>query len=118
MNRDNYYVHRWRVYRVLSLIRTVVWCGFPAFLVIRWIYPDVGRILTRNTGMAWLVTCAIAHVVVMMWRCPRCGKPFFLSWLKGNFLARRCLHCGLPKYAMNGSADLELPMSSRTGRAG
>jgi len=38
------------------------------------------------------------------WSCPRCGKPFhatvhagFIRWR--NPFARRCVHCGLPKWA-------------------
>jgi len=37
------------------------------------------------------------------WSCPRCGKPFhaalragFIRWR--NSFARRCVHCGLPKW--------------------
>ena len=37
------------------------------------------------------------------WSCPRCGKPFhatvhagFIRWR--NPFARRCVHCGLPKW--------------------
>ena len=39
-------------------------------------------------------------------RCPRCGEPFFytfddrpwrMSWRRNPF-ARRCMHCGLPKW--------------------
>ena len=32
-------------------------------------------------------------------RYPRCGDPFFHNWWNGNGFARRCVHCGLPKYA-------------------
>ena len=32
------------------------------------------------------------------WRCPSCGKPYFLKGLNANHFTRRCLHCGLPKW--------------------
>ncbi|MGI8788312.1 MAG: hypothetical protein ACR2HG_11185 [Pyrinomonadaceae bacterium] len=40
------------------------------------------------------------------WKCPRCGQPFFRrpDWLGKifyNLFARRCMNCGLPKWAEN-----------------
>ena len=34
-----------------------------------------------------------------MFCCPRCKKRFFKSHYRYNSFARRCLNCGLPKYA-------------------
>jgi hypothetical protein len=31
--------------------------------------------------------------------CPRCGKWFFAKWWYHNNFARKCVHCGLPKWA-------------------
>jgi hypothetical protein len=36
-------------------------------------------------------------------RCPHCGKWYFSTWLGCNFFAQKCLHCGLPRGALNGS---------------
>ena len=59
------------------------------------------------------VTLFVAWVAVLMrfflvvgeysyWSCPRCGKPFHydIRWFGrwNNPFARRCLHCGLPKW--------------------
>jgi hypothetical protein len=33
------------------------------------------------------------------WRCPRCTGRFFFDWPLVLPTARRCVHCGLPKWA-------------------
>jgi hypothetical protein len=33
------------------------------------------------------------------WPCPRCGKPFHSTRWGYNAFARRCLNCGLPRWA-------------------
>lgn len=35
----------------------------------------------------------------ILWRCPRCGRPFHFSPLYSNPFGRRCIHCGLPLWA-------------------
>ena len=38
---------------------------------------------------------------VGLWPCPRCGAPFFLTrWLYYRRSADKCVHCGLPKWAL------------------
>src|SRR6476469_6301279 len=50
-------------------------------------------------AIGWMVFFLVAGNVVLRFPCPRCGKPFFAKWWYHNSLARRCVHCGLPKYA-------------------
>jgi hypothetical protein len=59
-----------------------------ACLVVPWVF-----------GIAWLVTFAVATMRAGSWRCPRCGNLFFSRGLGSNPLARRCMHCALPKWA-------------------
>jgi hypothetical protein len=33
-------------------------------------------------------------IVVLNWKCPRCGKRFILSWWN-SWPGKRCKHCGL-----------------------
>src|SRR3982074_3300647 len=49
-------------------------------------------------AFAWMAFSVIAGNVALRFRCPRCGKWFFAKWWYHNTLARRCVHCGLPKY--------------------
>jgi hypothetical protein len=56
----------------------------------------------------WLVPVLMAPSVIAAivvghsgarWRCPRCHELFFAAGMVGNAFARRCMHCGLPKWA-------------------
>ena len=50
-------------------------------------------------AIAWMVFFVIAGNLALRFPCPRCGKWFFAKWWCHNNFARRCVHCGLPKYA-------------------
>ena len=50
-------------------------------------------------AIAWMVFSVIAGNLALRFPCPRCGKWFFKKWWYYNSFARRCVHCGLPKYA-------------------
>jgi hypothetical protein len=50
-------------------------------------------------AIAWMVFFVIAGNLALRFPCPRCGKWFFAKWWYHNNFARRCVHCGLPKYA-------------------
>lgn len=49
-------------------------------------------------GLTWMASLAREYILLISWRCPKCGKPFM--W--GNRVAwpfvSKCIHCGLPKY--------------------
>ena len=47
----------------------------------------------------WMVALLVAGNYAIAWRCPRCGKPFFLTWWGYNSFARKCVHCMLPKWS-------------------
>jgi hypothetical protein len=54
-------------------------------------------------GGGWLAFLIVTGTRCEYFKCPRCGKPFFAKWWYHNAFARRCLHCGLPKYALTES---------------
>jgi len=58
------------------------------FLLAVWVWALIRLFLTTLTYVSW--------------PCPRCGKPFHrVDWCFGrwiNPIARRCVHCGLPKW--------------------
>lgn len=62
----------------------------------------VGLFVTLVAGLLPFLACVvvwnIANVMLLAWRCPRCGEPFFRRPLFLNSFARRCLHCALPLY--------------------
>jgi len=50
-------------------------------------------------AISWMIFFVLAGIRYESFRCPRCHKWFFVKWWCYDIFARRCLHCGLPKYA-------------------
>ena len=50
-------------------------------------------------ALSWLGFIAVSSVRLNCWPCPRCSKWFAGTWLYRIPFARRCVHCGLPKYS-------------------
>jgi hypothetical protein len=50
-------------------------------------------------AFGWMGFLAISALRLNCWPCPRCGKWFAATWWYRNPFARRCVHCGLPKYS-------------------
>lgn len=48
---------------------------------------------------AWLVAFILAANYLSTFPCPRCGLAFFRKSFWHNPLARRCMHCDLPKWS-------------------
>jgi hypothetical protein len=68
---------------------------FPAVIVLQHLVPQMLPILTfAILFLCWIITGSW----MMVWRCPRCAKPFFYTWWATNSFARRCMHCGLNKW--------------------
>ena len=40
------------------------------------------------------VVSSMAYLLVM-YKCPQCGKPFASKWWYGNAFTTKCLHCGV-----------------------
>ena len=57
--------------------------------------------------LVWFVAFAVVGYIKTNFTCPRCGELFFHKfdarpWRRSyqhNPFARRCMHCGLPKWA-------------------
>jgi hypothetical protein len=45
--------------------------------------------------IAAAVWSAVAHVRLLLWRCPRCRRTFNCTWYWSWPFAEHCLHCGL-----------------------
>jgi hypothetical protein len=46
----------------------------------------------------WLIAFIVTANRMGAWKCPRCGKAFFRTFWGQNPLARKCVHCRLPKW--------------------
>ena len=50
-------------------------------------------------ALAWMLAFAASVIALNFFKCPSCQRPFFHTWLLGNIVARKCMHCGFPKWA-------------------
>jgi hypothetical protein len=80
--------------------------------IVQWAAPQFLRFLRfvfLALGFLWITASFITGFRAQRFRCPQCGKPFFVGRWAVNNWARRCVHCGLPKWSeppatMNSSA--------------
>ena len=107
---DGPYSDAWRRYRRSS---RAFWFLFVLFL------PSMagvsrlpgsshgGGIVVFVVALAWMTAFAVVGYRKWNFQCPRCGELFFhkfndrpwrMVW-RHNPLARRCMHCGLQKWA-------------------
>jgi hypothetical protein len=55
-------------------------------------------ITLMSVFIVWLVASIIVGDRYQRWPCPRCGRPFGKTFWWHNPFARKCVHCGLPKW--------------------
>lgn len=75
--------------------------------MVRSTHGNAANTVTFYVALAWLVATLVTGYCKGNFTCPRCGESYFAIWLQGrwrqgvwsNIFARRCLHCGLPKWA-------------------
>ena len=85
--------------------RNLAWFAFLGYVpVVFGVGMFSVRLLSTLTpvfvvAIAWMVFFIITANRALRYPCPRCGKWFFEKWWYHNSFARRCVHCGLPKYA-------------------
>jgi hypothetical protein len=107
---DHYEV-QWGAYRKLRNL----WLG--GFLCFPWAVYIVGILVKKMFGTVtplvvfaglWMAFFFVIQGRLSAWRCPRCVGRFSVGWLYDNgILARKCVQCGLPKYAPSDSAAPE-----------
>src|SRR5438094_10128108 len=92
----------WDDFRRKSLIfYLLVALFFPVMLITGLLAGNsrAGQVLFMVVGCFWMLIVSYVGNVRMSFPCPRCGKSFFRTkWGHWGF-GRRCLHCGLPKWA-------------------
>jgi hypothetical protein len=92
----------WQEYRKR---RNLALFAFLGYMPVAFVFALVTIRLFHTTTPAFIAASSwmMFHVVASMRftsvRCPRCHKWFFRKWWYHNGFARRCVHCGLPKYA-------------------
>lgn len=97
------YAAAWRQYKRR---RATFWLaylgGFAALFLATSLYVNLtGRPANWLSpfGLLLLLLYAVTAIRLTRWKCPRCEQPFHLLGIYRNCFSRRCLHCGLPKWA-------------------
>ena len=110
------YHQRWLEYRRLR--NQVVFATlsiFPLALIFSLIGDLIPKAqfamyLASALVVGWLGTAYITGARANVFLCPRCGEKFAQQWwYRGSVVfARRCAHCGLPKYANEEDPQVDL----------
>ena len=87
-----------RTVLVLSIFAAPI-LGLCGFLVDVVLGPESSDIFGQVGAGAGLLVFAVSGVALTLWRCPRCGLPFFCRWWGSNPFASKCVHCELEKWA-------------------
>jgi hypothetical protein len=97
----------WQNYRRRRFWFFVIWLTYvPGVFVLG--YP-LSRLLDSGIPVyilagAWIVAFIASANYMELFPCPKCRRAFFrTSWFH-NPLARRCVHCGFPKWSDSSSA--------------
>jgi len=98
----------WQEYRRRRNLTLFAFLGYVPFVFIIAVVAE--RLFHSTTpgfvvAVGWMIFLAVASIRCENFRCPRCRKRFFAKWWYHNSFARRCVHCGLPKYASPGSGQ-------------
>ena len=89
---------RWVFVICLTYIPAVFALGYP---LMRLFGSEIPIYVVAGV---WMLAFIVFANYMEAFRCPRCRRAFFRSWWFHNPLARRCVHCGLPKWS---DSDLE-----------
>ncbi len=102
----------WRPYRWW---RRILWTMLLGFLPAVWLFERVafalslGETAVVTFAFLWVASTFLCLVPRSEFRCPRCGERFHFWTMRGafglpfdvsNVWSRRCLHCGLRRYAV------------------
>src|SRR5438128_2485026 len=80
-----------------------VWLG--GFVIIACVVVVLDRLSLATVafwilGPAWMISFVVVSVRLQSFKCPRCKRWFFAKWWYRNPLARKCVHCKLPKWSL------------------
>lgn len=95
------YDNAWNEYRRRVRAFLGAWLGafvFSTALMYALSLVDAAESLGMIIGAFWLPGFAIAGIRSQLFACPRCHDPFFSSHFPYWPFARKCMHCGLPKW--------------------
>jgi hypothetical protein len=91
------YAEKWKEYkRRRNILLLAMFSLFP----LSWLISKIWNGAFHGVFiLAWFITCIGLAVRLLCWKCPYCGKPFFISAWASFIFSPQCLHCGLPKWS-------------------
>jgi hypothetical protein len=96
------YDNDWKEYRSYRNAVFWVWLSYvPVVVLVATISIKLFDTLVPGfvTAIFWSGLFVFAAFRFQLWRCPRCNNCFSGKWWYNlSFVAKRCVHCGLPKY--------------------
>src|SRR5262245_16597600 len=118
MDEHSDYTAGWHDYRKRRLVFWAVFLGYTPGVFVLCVgigLPIAAQLETQPDYLcypiagSWMLAFLIASLRVGLFPCPRCCKWFFATWWYRNPFARKCVHCGLPKWASSDGAPLAPP---------
>ena len=100
------YTEKWRRYRRLRNLFWLIWltyvpAGYVVFKLLDFLHVTSEGIFYAF-ALIWMAGFAATGIWLGNLKCPKCGKRFSATkWFDWGFLARKCVHCGLRKYAVH-----------------
>jgi hypothetical protein len=116
MDAEPSYSEQWRDWRKRRNIVWLIFLGYiPGVIAIFFSVLFLFRLIGLPAAWdgpafyaiagSWMFSFIVAGIYAGYFPCPRCHKPFFVTWWYRNPFARKCVHCGLPKWANSGIPD-------------
>lgn len=102
----------WEDYRKRRRLMIIALVGYlpvmiATSLVCWWLLSTADCDYVAIVALTWLAFFGFTVIRLNQFPCPNCGRAFFLYkyHIGSNPLAKRCLHCDWPKWAVPGDAD-------------
>lgn len=99
------YALAWNDYRKR---RKMLWySALGIFAIMAILNFFVSNLAVPILGPIWMVATIVSYFRLLFFRCPRCHHTFFVRWsfMLNNWFARRCMHCGLPKWSKDDTPE-------------
>jgi hypothetical protein len=97
------YSSGWRDYRRRRRLVLLCWASpllwFPLYALLAAAVGSGAHSLFPVFSVLSLGGFGCGGLWLTAWRCPRCERPYFRRGLSSNAFARRCMHCGLKRWA-------------------
>ena len=99
---DKPYSDAWLRFRKVDRLSWGLFIGYlPALAIIGWTLDWLfsSEWPFAVVAITWFIALGVVDRKASSFKCPRCGKYFFSRRFYFNGFTKKCLNCGLPKWA-------------------